>query len=244
MTDYLLAGLRHRPGVKVRHRGPFATVLLPPDEALLVSAATTAALASDWPGARSRDRFVLRVFDGREVRRLVEAPRQVHVAGPVPALFKLVWHLTVPALSAAGSLAQVCDLVASAQPDLDGRGFLEALGQQAAGITPGRAGWVDLATGGRNTLLGDGFRPELDDGTHKQVRHFAGTAAAAARMGSATTRVASRLRGDLPGTADDRLSAAAIEFAHDLRHGVLAPSGAGAWVRRRLVLEASDGAVP
>lgn len=235
MTAYLLAGLRHRPGVKVRHRGPYATVLLPPDQAVLISETTTAALAADWPGARSRDRFVLRVFDGHGVRRLVEAPRQVHVGGPVPALFKLVWHLEVPALSAAASLAQVCDLIAGAQPGLDGRGFLVALGQQAAGIAPGHAGWADLATGGRNTLPGDGFRPEFDDGTPKQVRHFAGTAAAALRMGSTTTRVLSRLRGDVPGTADDLLTAAAIAFAHDLSHDALAPAEAGDWVRRRLV---------
>ena len=111
----------------------------------------------------------------------------------------------------------------------------QALGQQAAGIAPGHAGWADLATGGRNTLPGDGFRSEFDDGTPQQVRHFAGTAAAALRMGSTTTRVLSRLRGDVPGSADDRLSAAAIAFAHDLSHGTLSPADAGDWVRRRLV---------
>lgn len=235
MPHYLLAGLRRRPGVATRPHGPYATALLPKEQARLLTETTAAALLVDWHPVRSRDRFLLSVFDGSEVRRLVEAPQQVHGVGPVQELFKLVWHLQVPMLSAAASLAVLCDLIAAAAPGLDGDGFLVALGEQAAGITPGRAGWADLATGGRNVLLGDGFRPELDDGTPKQVRHFVGTAAAAQRLGSTTTRVLSRLRGDVPGTADDRLSAAAIDFARELRGGGLAPAEAGEWVRRRLM---------
>lgn len=245
MRHYLLAGVRRRPGVAPRPHGPYATALLPPEEAALLGDTTRAALAllgaGGWTPVRSRDRFVLDVFDGVGVHRLVEAPQQVHGEGPVPALFKLVWHVDAPALGAAAALAELCDLIAGArhEPDgpdgLDGHGFLVALGRQAAGITPGRRGWADLAVGGHNLLLGDGFRAHLDDGSHRQVRHFAGTAAATDRLGARTTRVLSRLRGDLPGTPDDHLSHAAVDFAQQLRTGRLTPDRAGAWVREHLV---------
>lgn len=242
MRHYLLAGVRRRPGVAARPHGPYATALLGREDAAVLSQTTAAALdclaAGDWAPVRSRDRFVLDVFDGRGVHRLVEAPAQVHGEGPVPALFKLVWHVEAPALSAAAALAELCDLIAAPGPDgraPDAQAFLVALGQQAAGITPGRRGWGDLAVGGHNVLLGDGFRPHLDDGSHRQVRHFAGTAAVTGRLGARATGVLSRLRGDLPGTADDHLSRAAIDVATRLRAGRLTPGGVGDWVRAHLL---------
>ncbi|MCY7394778.1 MAG: hypothetical protein LH468_01280 [Nocardioides sp.] len=235
MTHYLLAGTRRRPGAEVRSHGPYATASLPTERAGVLEQATRAALAVEPASVRSRDRFVLHVFDGREVHRLVQTPRQVQDDGPVPALLRLVWHLDAPVLSAAVSLAVLCDLIADAQPAPDGPGLVVALAHQAAGIRPGPPGWLDLAAGGHDVLLGGGFRPELDDGTPRQVRHFAGTATLAQRTGGATTQVLSRLRGDRSGSADDRLTAMAVTFARDLAEGDLAPEEAGAWVREHLV---------
>lgn len=112
--------------------------------------------------------------------------------------------------------------------------FLKELGR-AAGVRRGPLWLVDAAGGGRNRLRGRGFRAAVDDATEGQARHFAGTVAVAARLGSGLTRwlTVTVLR-DAPDTADGRLSEEAIEFARLIRTGELQQSDAANWVRRRL----------
>ena len=238
--DYLLLGVRHRPAVEPEHHGYLSTRRLGVGDAGALAGDVKAALAdSAWRGVgRGRDSLVLRIWDGRAVHRLIEGAGQVPQEGPVPHLFRCVWRLADPALghrlSAAQALAELCDLIA-AVPGTSPDAFAERLGDQAAGIRAGRAGWVDLLRAGRNRLPGDGFRPEYEDGSHRQVRHFAGTVAAAERLGTRASRAAGILRGDRPGSADGRLSAQAVAFAADLRAGRLAPAEAGDWVRAHLL---------
>lgn len=115
------------------------------------------------------------------------------------------------------------------------RRFLTALGREAAGIRPGPAGLVDLARGGRNILVGHGFKRRYDDATTGQVRHFAGTAVAVATLGpSATVWVSEHLRGDPDRSADGRLTEAAARFADMVLSGALPVAEAGGWIERTL----------
>lgn len=112
------------------------------------------------------------------------------------------------------------------------RRFLTALGRQAAGIRSGPAGMLDLATGGRNVFRGRGFKVAFDDATDGQVRHFAGVALATTILGARLTRWASVHVGrDQPGSADGRLTDAAIEFASCLLGGSLPVASAPGWVQ-------------
>ncbi|HEY7121194.1 MAG TPA: hypothetical protein VH329_01425 [Solirubrobacterales bacterium] len=113
--------------------------------------------------------------------------------------------------------------------------FLVDLGQQAAGIRPGRFALIDLARDGRNIILGRGFKSEFDDGTRGQVRHFAGVARASMFGGAVVTRwISENLRGDPADSPDGRLADEGIDFAQALLSGRLALSDAASWIRERL----------
>jgi hypothetical protein len=109
--------------------------------------------------------------------------------------------------------------------------FLRALGLAAAGIRPPPRALADLARGGRDLLLGGGFRTVYSDGTAGQVRHFAGVVAASTYGGPAATRLASVfLRGDPVRSADGRLSEQAFDFASLVTSGELPLDQTGAWI--------------
>jgi hypothetical protein len=113
--------------------------------------------------------------------------------------------------------------------------FLIDLGQQGAGIRPGRVALLDLARDGRNVIVGRGFRPEFDDGTRGQVRHFVGVARASMFGGSVLTRwISEHLRQDPANSPDGRLADQGIDFAQALLSGRLALSAASGWIRDRL----------
>jgi hypothetical protein len=113
--------------------------------------------------------------------------------------------------------------------------FLVDLGQQGAGIRPGRLALVDLAHDGRNLILGRGFKAEFDDGTRGQVRHFVGVARASLFGGGPLTRwISEHLRGDPADSADGRLADQGIDFAQALLTGRLEVSEAADWIRQRL----------
>ncbi|WP_344376273.1 hypothetical protein [Agromyces tropicus] len=115
----------------------------------------------------------------------------------------------------------------------DGR-FLKELGR-VAGVRRGPFWVTDAATGGRNRIRGRGFRPEVDDDTAGQARHFAGTVAVAARVGGRITRwLTTNILRDPPESADGRLSDEAIEFVRLVRSGDLAQADAADWIRERL----------
>jgi hypothetical protein len=113
--------------------------------------------------------------------------------------------------------------------------FLVDLGRQGAGIRPGRFALIDLAGDGRNIILGRGFRPEFDDGTRGQVRHFVGVGRASMFGGPVITRwLSENLRGDPADSPDGRLADEGIDFAQALLAGRLEVSAASGWIRERL----------
>lgn len=113
--------------------------------------------------------------------------------------------------------------------------FLIDLGQQGAGIRPGRFALIDLARDGRNIILGRGFKREFDDGTRGQVRHFVGVARASMFGGSALTRwISENLRRDPAGSPDGRLADEGIDFAQALLAMRLELSEASEWIRETL----------
>lgn len=112
------------------------------------------------------------------------------------------------------------------------RALLVRLGAEAAGIRPGPRALIDLARGGRNRIPGGGVRPRLDDDSGGQVRHFAGIASAAARIGATPTRWLSVVVGrDAPSSPDGRLTDLAVSFARQLTRGTLPMTDAAGWVR-------------
>lgn len=135
-------------------------------------------------------------------------------------------------MDACAALAESIDRLA--ERGYPSRRFLKELGR-VGGVRRGPMWLTDAGSGGSNRLRGRGFRPEFDDHTAGQARHFAGTVAVTARIGGRLTRWMTRvvLR-DGPDTADGRLSAEGIEFARLIRSGELAQADAGAWVRRRI----------
>lgn len=137
---------------------------------------------------------------------------------------------------ACHELADLCDEIATFAPDLDPKDFLTTLGALVAGIDPGLKGVLSLARGGRNEIIGAGFKPEFDDGTAGQARHFAGTAASAVRFGATPTELLAHNVLDPPDTADGRLTSAAVQFVRALLDGSLEIAHAGDWVRRTLCL--------
>lgn len=139
----------------------------------------------------------------------------------------------VEEVPAVERLARIADKLG--RKHLSPRRFLRALAWNCAGIRLTPAGYLDLATGGRNRFTGRGFRPRFDDDTDGQVRHFAGTAVAPIMLGERLARWSSEavLR-DSPDSADGRLSEAAFDFARQLRRGELATEEAGDWIRAHL----------
>lgn len=137
------------------------------------------------------------------------------------------------ALSACEAFAEAAALIAGGSEDV--RTFLDRLGMHTAGIRPGLAGLGDLVRGGRDLLAGGGFRADFDDGTDGQVRHFAGTAVAAAKIGGNLTELLNEhARGDWKGSPDERLTRSAVEFTEQLLSGALPVSRAAEWIRERL----------
>lgn len=143
-----------------------------------------------------------------------------------------IWRLTgAGSLTACGALSVLSNLIAAHLTAEQPRMLIYRLAEQAAGIRPGLLGISDLIRGGSNHLPGAGLLSHYDDGTSGQVRHFCGIAAAAERVGGGVTLVLSeRLLGDLPGTADDRLTRKAVEFTDLLLSGTLPMGEAGAWI--------------
>lgn len=134
-------------------------------------------------------------------------------------------------------LAEVCHRIVAVAPDTSPQDFLRALGQLVAGIDPGIEGIVDLARGGSNVVAGGGFKPEFDDGTAGQARHFAGMAASVAMFGARATELVAHAFVDSPDTADGRLSAAAVRFAKLIMDGDLPVDQAHLWIVDALCLE-------
>ena len=113
--------------------------------------------------------------------------------------------------------------------------FLTDLGQQGAGIRPGRFALIDLARDGTNIIVGRGFKPQYDDGTRGQVRHFVGVARASMFGGTVVTRwISENLRQDPAGSPDGKLADEGIDFAQSLLAGRLELSEASDWIRTRL----------
>lgn len=120
------------------------------------------------------------------------------------------------------------------------RRFLVELGRRGAGVRLGPLWVLDAARGGHNPIEGAGFRPEFDDSTHGQPRHFAGVTATAIRIGIPLTRfLAVNVLGDPINSADGRLSETAFEFVRAIRSGALRTVDAPEWIRDRLCGAAS-----
>jgi hypothetical protein len=117
----------------------------------------------------------------------------------------------------------------------DPTAFIRGLGREAAGIHTGSRALLDLARGGRDVLIGGGFRSAFSDGTSGQARHFAGVAVAASYGGEDSTRALSIfVRRDPANSADGRLTHEAIAFEQALRHGELTPGASGSWILARI----------
>ena len=131
---------------------------------------------------------------------------------------------------------ELCALVAEvASEEHSPRRFLIELGRRGAGVRLGPLWVLDAARGGRNPIEGAGFRPEFDDSTRGQPRHFAGVVSTAARLGIPLTRFLSvNVLGDPANSADGRLSETAFEFVRAIRSRALRPIDAPEWVRARL----------
>jgi hypothetical protein len=121
--------------------------------------------------------------------------------------------MTDQELDGCRALAEVAEQIVAADPDVSPRDFLRELGRLVAGIELGVGGLLDLARGGSNEISGRGFKPEFDDGSAGQARHFAGTAASVALLGTRATGLIAHTIVDPADTPDGRLSAVAIEFA-------------------------------
>ena len=131
------------------------------------------------------------------------------------------------------ALGRVADEIAAGSPS--GHDFLLELGYRVAGIPRNWRAWAVLAAGGRSRIRGRGFRPDLDDGTDGQARHFAGTARAVTLLGErATLRLSVVARRDPDSSPDGRLTRLAVEFASALLDGSLPAAQAGDWIRSRV----------
>jgi hypothetical protein len=135
--------------------------------------------------------------------------------------------------NACEELAQLVEKIAAQHTDA--KGFLVALGQDAADIHTGPRALLDLLIAGRTELPGGGFKPELRDHSGSQSRHFAGIARSVTVLGAKrTVWISENLRRDKRDSADGRLTLLAVEFASGLLDGELEPVDAGAWIRSNL----------
>ena len=132
--------------------------------------------------------------------------------------------------NACQQLVELCGELLEVAPELTPKEFLRTLGALVAGIDLGFKGLRQLARGGANGLVGAGFRPEFDDGTAGQARHFAGTAAAAALIGDKPAALLAHHVVDPADSIDGQLSTAALEFARLLIDGELSLERAGSWI--------------
>lgn len=128
-------------------------------------------------------------------------------------------------------LAEVCDEIVTEDPEISPSDYLRALGNRVAGIDTGIEGIIDLARGGSNEISGRGFKPEFDDDSDGQARHFAGTAASVAIFGGRATEFVTHTFLDPPDTPDGRLSSAAVEFATQILDESLPLTEASDWIR-------------
>lgn len=132
--------------------------------------------------------------------------------------------------NACAQMAKLCDELLDVAPELTPREFLRSLGALVAGIDLGLMGFKQLARGGANGLIGAGFKPEYDDGTAGQARHFAGTAAAVALVGEKPAELLAHHLVDPAESIDGHLSTAALEFARLLIEEHLPLARAGQWI--------------
>ena len=138
-------------------------------------------------------------------------------------------------VDACEQMAASADDIAAQHPHWGGAELLVELGYRVAGISRGRGAVIGLFHGGRSRLKGRGFRPELQDRSVSQTRHFAGVARAVTVFGAGPTRWLSiHVRRDAADSSDGRLTELAIEFACALQQGLLTPDEAGDWIRRRV----------
>lgn len=136
-------------------------------------------------------------------------------------------------LSACADLVRVTSALGAL--NLRSKYFLRVLALLCGGIRPGPLGLYDLAVAGANLYPGQGFRPEFDDGTAGQVRHFVGIAASVTWVGVPATRfVSEQIRRDLADSPDGRLGEVAIRFAHLILTGALPTDRAAEWLETQL----------
>ena len=212
-----------RPGR--RRRGPVPLDLLSEASRAAVAGALSRGHPDELPDEAPR----LVVFDGRARHVLDPSSGLTDVRDELLSMSSALF------LPACRALSVLAELIVAADPSVEPMALVERLGEQAAGIRPGVRGLADLATGGDDHLRGDGFRDDLDDGTSGQARHFAGVAAATARLGDEVTHVAStHLMGDGSDTADAQLTHKALEFVRLLESGDLTPGTAADWIRKEL----------
>lgn len=135
--------------------------------------------------------------------------------------------------TACERLAELAGYLADTDGDVND--FLLDLGQKAGGIGRGRRALADLARGGRNRIVGKGFKQRYDDGSVGQVRHFVGYVRASMFGGGSVTRwISEHIRDDAPNSADGRLGDQGIAFEQDLVGGRLELSDVSTWIRTRL----------
>jgi hypothetical protein len=133
--------------------------------------------------------------------------------------------------NACRDLAVLADQLAARQDIRTPGEFISCLGEQVAGIRPGFWRYFDLLKGGRNSLPGGGFRPQFDDNSGGQARHFAGIAVSCLVFGpKLTIWLSENIRRDRADQPDGQLTLAAVRFTRKLLEGELLPTAAGKWI--------------
>ncbi|MBN9389718.1 MAG: hypothetical protein J0I20_16950 [Chloroflexi bacterium] len=142
---------------------------------------------------------------------------------------------SIEGANACQQLADLAEKIAGESPSLSPKEFILTLGKQAAGIRHAFWGLFDLLKGGSNLIPGGGFKPEYDDGSGGQARHFVGIAVSNLRFGpKLTTWLSETVRRDPAHSPDGRLTLAAVDFSQKLLKGELAITAAGQWLRNQL----------
>jgi hypothetical protein len=142
---------------------------------------------------------------------------------------------SIEGANACQQLTALAEKIAGENPSLSPKEFILTLGEQAAGIRHGFRGLFDLLKGGTNLIPGGGFKPEYDDGSGGQVRHFVGIAVSSLRFGpKLTVWLSETVRRDPANTPDGRLTLVAVDFCQKLLKGELQVTTAGQWLRDHL----------